>query len=1171
MTIITKLTAKGFKSFANHTELIFGNNYNIIIGPNGSGKSCSYNTQVLLQNGELKPIGEIVENALKKSNLHIKLDDGVYTPENPEKVHTFGLKPNSMKVIKKNISAFIKRKGEPHLYTLITKTGKEVTTTACHPIMILKDSKIQSEVVGKLKTGDFIATPRKINLNIKKEIKFEKKKINKELARFVGYLTGDGYITKDRIELVNMDENVLNDFKNLAKKLFNLELKYEKKVGKATRLIYWNKNLPDFLKRLFRAKDKVTCLYKNIPPELLISNNQIIANFLGALFDCDASIRKDNPTFEFVTKNERLANQVQLSLLRFGIVARKKGKLKYATNTKNKTKRTYYHITIEGKEKLKLLYENIPLKCKHKKERLKKWAKLNIITNPNVDVIPKEANKLIKECQQVLCISYKPLRKKYPRLSAYNENRCCLTRKGINEALLIFNNKIKVFEKTKKNLKKDRNSLLNSIKSLGLKFNYCSKNIGLHKQGITIYWVHKKFNPKPKNAENLYNLIKKEINTRLKEAKETINILKNLANSDIFWDQIVEIKKVKGEPYVYDLKIPNCHNFIGNGIFVHNSNVMDALCFVLGKSSAKSMRAEKSANLIYNGGKKNRPAKEAKVSVHFDNSQKEFPVDDKEVRVTRIVRPNGNSIYKLNDQKMTRQQIVDTLSAARIDPDGHNVILQGDIVHFMEMKPEARREVIEEIAGISVYEDKKEKSLKELDKVQERLNSSGIILTERESNLKQLKKERDQAKRYKELQGRLKDNKATLINIEIKENEERRNKVLSEISKYDTNINVVNKRLLEIKNAIQEKRNEITNINIQLEEKGEKEQLLLRDEISTLKEDIAKYNARQETVQNEIEKIKARAIQLKTSLNETNTKISELTKNKKEITNEIEKIHSSENTILKELQIFKKKHKIENIGDFSTKIEEIEQKVDYVSNNIQELQEEKAELVREKDKATYHLDTIKVNLNKIKESKDSSKIEELKTKFENSVKELSKRLTDDSMLATQLHAARSKLVSENQNLAELKAKNLSQQAHLSNNQAIKKIIKDKQKGVYGLVSSLAEVPQEYSLAIEVAAGARANSIVVDNDVTAARLIQMLKQNRLGVVNFLPINKIKARKPQENIKSEGIKGLAHEVIKYDLKFKNIFSYVLGNTVIVDNIETARKKGIGRTRMVTLEGD
>ncbi|MBS3115798.1 AAA family ATPase [Candidatus Woesearchaeota archaeon] len=137
------------------------------------------------------------------------------------------------------------------------------------------------------------------------------------------------------------------------------------------------------------------------------------------------------------------------------------------------------------------------------------------------------------------------------------------------------------------------------------------------------------------------------------------------------------------------------------------SNILDALCFVLGKTSAKALRSEKSSHLIYNGGKTKKPSEKAEVSIVFDNKDKTFPYDVEEIMVSRFVRQSGVSVYKINSQTVTRQQVVELLSLAKIDADGHNIILQGDIIKFCEMGGEERRMLIEEIAGISVYEDLK--------------------------------------------------------------------------------------------------------------------------------------------------------------------------------------------------------------------------------------------------------------------------------------------------------------------------------------------------------------------------------------------------------------------------------------------------------------------------------
>src|SRR3989344_3658159 len=205
------------------------------------------------------------------------------------------------------------------------------------------------------------------------------------------------------------------------------------------------------------------------------------------------------------------------------------------------------------------------------------------------------------------------------------------------------------------------------------------------------------------------------------------------------------------------------------------SNVCDALCFVLGKS----------ANLIFHGGKKGSPGKEAEVSIIFDNTKKDFPIKDKEVKVTRIVRSSGNSIYKLNENTVTRQQVLDTLAQAHIDPDGHNIVLQGDIVKFMEMRPNDRRELIEEVAGIGVFEEKKQKALHELEKVEGKLKEATIIMTEREAYLRELKKERDQAVKYKDLQNSIKDNKATYLHLQIKEKEGKKEEIEKKVKEQE--------------------------------------------------------------------------------------------------------------------------------------------------------------------------------------------------------------------------------------------------------------------------------------------------------------------------------------------------------------------------------------------------
>ncbi len=1167
MTIIKKIVARGFKSFSKHTEMVFGNDYNCILGPNGSGKSCDYSTLVQLQDGFEVKIGELVEEQIKR-NITKNLDDGIYC-ENKEEIKIISLNPDSMESESVKISKFIKREGEPYLYEIKVNSGKKVKTTGCHPLIVFRNGKIVSSLARDLKENDLIATPRII---------FTSSSLNdKDFARLFGYIIGDGYISfkLKRIEFVNKDKEVIEDYKNLIKKLFNVDLKYEKITNGITRIIYYNKDFFNKIINLIKNNEnQYTSEFKYIPNHFLNKDLETVSNILAGLYDTDGTVDKSKAVIEFCSKNEKLVDQIQRLLLRFNIVARKKARLCKASNTINKTEREYYYLYIEGYENIKKFYINIPLKCIYKKERLEQKLSINKTSNPNIDVLPKETNLLIKRAIKLLGIKAKYLSKQYPKLKAYIDNRCNPTRQGVNEILPILSNKLLKIYYAGLGLKKDQFNLVEVMDDLYIPGTEASLVLGLSEQNIRVNWATGNFTPRPKNLDAFFDFIQSAIASRLLQLQTIINTLYSLANSDIFWDRITSINKVKGEEYVYDLTIPNNHNFIGNGIFVHNSNVADGLCFVLGKSSAKSLRAERSSHLIYNGGKKHPPAKEAEVSIFFDNSKKEFPILDSTVKISRIVKQSGNSVYKINDKTMTRQQVVDLLSTAKIDPDGHNIILQGDIVNFIQMRPEDRRLIIEEIAGISVYEDKKLKALQELEKVDVRINEANIILTEREANLRELKKDRDQAKKYKDLHDRIKDNKATFLHIQIKEKEDKRNETEKRLSENQSKVDNFKKSMDEIRSLIQTNKDEILNITKEVEEKGEKEQIILRSQIDELKTSIIKNQSRLETLQNEIKKIEERKSQLKNNINDLSSQITSLKEQRKAFENNLKQHKDEEDSLKKDINSFKEKHQISEVNELKSKINNIEKNIELALDAQQKLHEEKQALIREKDKAEFHINDIDLKLSKLTGSK-SENIDKLRQEFKKISVELSRLLNDDSSLSAQLSNARKKYNESSDELSRLNAQHIGIKETVSHDSSIKRILSLNQQGVHGTLSQLGEVPSKYSLALEVAAGQRINSIVVESEVIASKCISLLKEEKLGIATFLPLNKLNVKPiPNEHrslSKSSGVHGFAIDLIKFDSKFKDAFIYALSSTLVVDNLDIARRIGIGKIRMVTIEGD
>src|SRR3989344_1474408 len=238
------------------------------------------------------------------------------------------------------------------------------------------------------------------------------------------------------------------------------------------------------------------------------------------------------------------------------------------------------------------------------------------------------------------------------------------------------------------------------------------------------------------------------------------------------------------------------------------SNISDSLCFVLGRLSIKSMRAAKARNLLFMGSKYIKPAKEASVEITFDNSDRAFAIEKNEITLKRVVRSNGQGIYKINDETKTRLEVIEMLAQAGIDPYGFNLILQGQIQSIVKMHPEDRRKIIEEVAGISIYESRKEKSLKELEKTEEKLKEIGAILRERTAYLRNLDRERSQALRFKELEQIMRRCKASII----------QKKIQQELEKYSERINEITKKIQQATGLEQETlHTNIANLKAELE------------------------------------------------------------------------------------------------------------------------------------------------------------------------------------------------------------------------------------------------------------------------------------------------------------------------------------------------------------------
>ena len=228
---------------------------------------------------------------------------------------------------------------------------------------------------------------------------------------------------------------------------------------------------------------------------------------------------------------------------------------------------------------------------------------------------------------------------------------------------------------------------------------------------------------------------------------------------------------------------------------VGKSNIVDGICFVLGRTSAKSMRAGRLHELIFHGSEGKGGAKQAVVTMYLDNTGRQFKYDEDEISITRKVNVKGVSVYKLNGRTTTRQKILETLAGARIYPDGHNIILQGDITQIIEMNPVQRRGIIDEISGIADYNDKKDKANRDLTVVDQKLREAEIVITERYERFKRLEEERDAALRYQNLQKQLDLLRASLAYNKVKNFDERMKKVEEEMKNKQEQIEKATTRI----------------------------------------------------------------------------------------------------------------------------------------------------------------------------------------------------------------------------------------------------------------------------------------------------------------------------------------------------------------------------------------
>lgn len=621
------------------------------------------------------------------------------------------------------------------------------------------------------------------------------------------------------------------------------------------------------------------------------------------------------------------------------------------------------------------------------------------------------------------------------------------------------------------------------------------------------------------------------------------------------------------------------------------SNIADAVRWVLGEQSAKSLRGSKMEDVIFAGTENRKALGFAEVSLTMDNKDNALPIDYSEVMVTRRVFRSGESEYYLNKTGCRLKDIVELFMDTGVGKEGYSIIGQGRIDEIISSKSEDRRRVFEEAAGIVKYKTRKQEAERKLEKTRENLVRLQDIIDELQKQLDPLHKQSKQAVQYLELKDRLTELEINILvkNIERlshqknqlteKANEYQRliyeknnmksthdeafNSVKNRISQLDEELKDTREKLYSRLNLVEKKDGNVKVIKQKMESLEENNNMYLK-QISGLKEEIEILDMEKEQKNKEIELLKNTIDEKKkvmeafqnnfdaigVHVGENDEKIEQLKSLIIENLNHVSDLKSKANS-LKTLNESMYKRKLQIVDE----IQGIENQTDTVKSEIKSLENKYEHSGMQYDKYKKKIAVFQKKLNEIKH--------------------------EDQELREKIETANSKLrpaVSRRQVLEDME---MSYEGYVKSVRGLLQACSSNGKlsgSIVGTVAQLVQAPQELEKAVEIALGYSLQNVVTYSEEDAKGAIEFLKRNKLGRATFLPVTSIKPRSLNNNenkvLNMKGCIGVASKLVKCPGNVRNIIDNLLGRVVIVDNLNNgiAMARAFGYSfKIVTVEGD
>ena len=619
------------------------------------------------------------------------------------------------------------------------------------------------------------------------------------------------------------------------------------------------------------------------------------------------------------------------------------------------------------------------------------------------------------------------------------------------------------------------------------------------------------------------------------------------------------------------------------------SNISDAIRWVLGEQSMKSLRGAKSEDIIFAGTQSRKSLGFAEVSIVIDNSDAKLPIEYSEVTVTRKLYRNGETGYFINKTPCRLKDILELFMDTGIGKDGYSIIGQGKIDEILSNKSEDRRHIFEEAAGIVKYRTRKQESEKKMEQTKLNLLRINDILTEIEGNIEPLKAQSEKAKQYLNLREELKNIEVGLFVYNINTYKEKLEQIIKDEEIMTSQRNTENEKLTSIqslKDSLKQELDEITtqieqmqNIGFESTNKIEK----INSEIGISKERIQNNIANKERLESEIKELRIRIQELQEEEKQRQEKKANLFQNKEKFEEELKQKETELAKLTKtlsdkELEIEAKKQKIETNTD---KKYEVLADINTQEANYENLEKRKKTLKIELENVISELDSTRDNKQEL-----SKKFYEIQSKRNIVSNNLQQETTEKESCMNKIKDFEEEINKLNyqMNMKDARHKFLLETEKEKEGyiKSVKELLLDcdknsqLKKSMHGVLANLISVNKEYELAIEMCLGQALQNVVTETEEDAKKLVEHLRNNNLGRASFLPISSIRGKRI-ENVISNGMKGvigIASDLVKCDKKYTQIVLNLLGRTVVVEDMNigiSLAKMNNYSFRIVTLKGD